>query len=58
MEKIVRSVFSSKIWDNSINAGDTIDAVVRQSFRWFGLENELDGLIVNVDIDFDKAGIP
>ena len=39
--------FSSKHCDNAVQAEDTVDAVVRQSFPWFGLKDELDGLSIN-----------
>jgi hypothetical protein len=39
--------FSSKNWDNTVEVGDNIDAVVRRSFPWFGLKDELDGLSID-----------
>ena len=39
--------FSLKNWDNSVQVGDTVEAVIRQSFPWFGLKDEWDGLSVD-----------
>jgi hypothetical protein len=38
--------FSSKSWDDTVRVGDTVNAVVRMSFPWFGLKDELDGLSI------------
>jgi hypothetical protein len=40
--------FPSKNWDNTVKIGDTVELVVRQSFRWFSLKDELDGLSIVV----------
>jgi hypothetical protein len=39
--------FPLKNWDNTVNVGDAVDLIVRSSFPWFGLKNELDGLSIN-----------
>ena len=38
--------FPLKNWDNTLQIGDTLDLVVRRSFPWFGLKDELDGLSI------------
>lgn len=39
--------FPDKKWDDTVQEGDTVDLVVRRSFHWFGLANELDGLSID-----------
>jgi hypothetical protein len=39
--------FSSKNWDNTVQGGDTIEAVARRSFPWCGLKDGLDGLSID-----------
>ena len=39
--------FSLKNWDSTVHRGDVVDTVVRRSFPWFGLKDELDGLSID-----------
>jgi hypothetical protein len=39
--------FAADDWDTAILEGDTVDMMVRKSFHWFGLKDELDGLDVS-----------
>lgn len=39
--------FPSKRWDKTVSQGDTVDLVVRRSFPWLGLANELEGIKIN-----------
>ena len=39
--------FPLKNWDETVHVRDAVDLVVRRSFPWFGLKNELDGLSIN-----------
>jgi hypothetical protein len=39
--------FPLKNWDTSVQEGDTVDLIVRQSFQWFGFKDELDGLLID-----------
>lgn len=39
--------FPLKNWDDTVEVGDTVDLVVRKSYQWLGLKDELDGL--NID---------
>ena len=38
--------FPLKNWDNTVQIGDTVALVVKCSFTWFGLKDELDGLSI------------
>jgi hypothetical protein len=38
--------FPFKNWDSTVQVGDPVDLVVRRSFPWFGLKDELDGLSI------------
>jgi hypothetical protein len=38
--------FPLKNWDNTVQIGDTVALVVRRSFPWLGLKDELDGLSI------------
>jgi hypothetical protein len=38
--------FSSKSWDLTVEVGDIVDVIVRRSFPWFDLKDELDGLSI------------
>ena len=42
--------FRARNWDPAVFSGDSAHFVVRQSFTWFGLKNELDGLCVLIDV--------
>ena len=41
--------FPSKTWEHTAHEEDIVDAVVRQSFPWFGSVDELDGLSVSIN---------
>lgn len=41
--------FPQSRWDETVQEGDSVDLIVRQSFPWGGLANELDGLYINND---------
>jgi len=46
--------FTARNWNPSVLKGDTAALVVRRSFPWFGLKNELDGLGV---LGVEKQGV-
>ena len=35
-------------WHTSVGIGDTVNLILRPSFTWFGMKNELDGLKIEV----------
>ena len=38
--------FPLKNWDSTVQEGDTVDLVVKQSFKCFGFKNEFDGVSI------------
>jgi hypothetical protein len=39
--------FPLKNWDSTVQLGDTVELVIKHSFRYFGFKNEFDGVSIN-----------